>query len=387
MRRAVARLRLRRTAGAARLQRRHQSSAIPSNGAAADARNGRVWRGAEAVAQLQLPQEQEQEPDPKARNPGDSAHRQYDVVVVGAGVVGSALAMELSQYQLSVLLVDANSDVGEGTSKANAAIVHTGFDATPSSLESELVTSASRDWPAMAARLQIPFRECGAVMLARDAEQAAMLPEIHAKAVANGTEDCVRILSAEEVREMEPHAAPSVQGGLLVAREAVADPFTTVVAYAEVAVANGVDLALSTRLVRVNSGSDGEGGGGTLLTLQSSGHSEKDSGDATVHATHLVNASGLGSRAVADLYGGAPFDINPRRGQFLVYDRQASSLLTRILLPLPTKQTKGMLVAPTIFGNVISGARKKKRRVVFPSCAIISFMKRAIICQDRLGTG
>ena len=95
----------------------------------------------------------------------------------------------------------------------------------------------------------------------------------------------------------------------------------------------------------------------------------------------------LGSRAVADLYGGAPFDINPRRGQFLVYDRQASSLLTRILLPLPTKQTKGMLVAPTIFGNVISGARKKKRRVVFPSCAIISFMKRAIICQDRLGTG
>ena len=341
------------------------------------------------MAQLQLPQEQEQEPDPNARNPGDSAHRQYDVVVVGAGVVGSALAMELSQYQLSVLLVDANSDVGEGTSKANAAIVHTGFDATPGSLESELVTSASRDWPAMAARLQIPFRECGAVMLARDAEQAAMLPEIHAKAVANGTEDCVRILSAEEVREMEPHAAPSVQGGLLVAREAVADPFTTVVAYAEVAVANGVDLALSTRLVRVNSGSDGEGGGGTLLTLQSSDHSEKDNGDATVHATHLVNASGLGSRAVADLYGGAPFDINPRRGQFLVYDRQASCLLTRILLPLPTKQTKGMLVAPTIFGNVISGdlSRKKKRRVVLPSCAISSFMKRAIICQDRLGTG
>ena len=344
---AAARLRLQRAGSTApAAQRRHSSGAQPAAAA------GDVWRGAEAIAHLQQEQEQEQQQQqqqqPDARS--STTHHRYDVVVIGAGVVGSALAMELSQYRLSVLLLDSNHDVGEGTSKANAAIVHTGFDSTPGSLESELVTSASRDWPAMAARLQIPFRECGAVMLARDEEQAGMLPDIHAKAVANGTEDCVRILSADEVRTMEPHAAPSVQGGLLVTREAVADPFTTVVAYAEVAVFNGVDLALGTRLVQVDSSS----GGGTLLTLQPSAAEEGTDG-VTVHAGHLVNASGLGSRAVADLYDGAVFDINPRRGQFLVYDRQASSLLTRILLPLPTKQTKGMLVAPTIFGNVISG--------------------------------
>ena len=137
--------------------------------AAVARRGGRVWHEGAAVTELA----------------GAGAPADYDVVVAGAGVVGSALAAELSQHKLRVLLLDAKHDVGEGTSKANAAIVHTGFDATPSTLESELVVEASHEWPAMAARLQIPFRECGAILLARDAEQAAALPGLYEKAVEN----------------------------------------------------------------------------------------------------------------------------------------------------------------------------------------------------------
>ncbi len=256
------------------------------------------------------------------------------MVVTGAGVVGAALAMELSQYRLRVLLVESKHDVGEGTSKANAAIVHTGFDATPGSLESQLVVQASLEWPEMAARLQIPFRECGALLVAKGPEQTALLPEIHAKAVSNGTEDCVRVLSAAEVFALEPEVSPDVCGGLLIGREAVADPFTTVVAYAEVALANGVDIALGVTLTAVEMAGADASSTSTRLTLRASG--AESAGSAVVHSMHTVNATGLGSRAVADLYGGDHFDINPRRGQFLVYDRHASSLVSRIILPLPT---------------------------------------------------
>ena len=110
----------------------------------------------------------------------------YDVAIVGAGVVGCALAFELSRYQLRVLLLDKNFDVGEGTSKGNSAIIHTGFDASPGTLESGLVTLASRRWPELAERFKIPFRENGGLLLALDDDQARQLPKLHEKALANG---------------------------------------------------------------------------------------------------------------------------------------------------------------------------------------------------------
>ena len=168
---------------------------------------------------------------------------------------------------------------------------------------------------------------------------------------------------------MEPHVFPDVRGGLLVGREAVADPFTTCVAFAEVAVANGVDIALNTELISVQpAASASHDGASTSPTIHMSElclrvtpavdavcPGNAGSGEVFVRASHVVNVAGLGSRRVADMYGGAHFDINPRRGQFLVYDKHAATLISRILLPIPTKKTKGMLLAPTIFGNVISG--------------------------------
>lgn len=265
----------------------------------------------------------------------------FDVTIVGAGVVGCALAYRLSRFQLRALLIDKNLDVGEGSSKGNSAIIHTGFDATPGSLESKLVTQASRQWPVLAEKLKIPYDACGAVLLAIDGEQETRLPNIHKKALANGVDD-VRLLVPHEVKELEPNAPQNVRGGLVVPRESIVDPFTASIAFAEVALANGVDLLLGASIVAVENPS------AAVKTLVTS--SEK-----RVSTRILVNAAGLGSRALADAYAGQPFDINPRRGQFLIFDKFSRPLVGGILLPVPTPQTKGVLVIPTIFGNLIAG--------------------------------
>lgn len=267
--------------------------------------------------------------------------RPYDVAILGAGVIGCALAYLLSQYRLRTVLIDRAYDVGEGTSKGNSAIIHTGFDATPGSLESQFVTSAARQWPALAEKLKIPFKTISALMLALNEEQSAQLPVIREKALANGVDD-VELVTAAEARRLEPNIAAAVCGGLVVPRESIVDPFTTSIAYAEVAVENGVDLVLGLEISGINRPSY------ETKTLVGTG-------GVHIPARCVINACGLGSRRLVAAYGGELMDLNPRRGQFVVYDRDCSHLVSRILLPIPTKQTKGMLVAPTIFGNLLAG--------------------------------
>lgn len=265
----------------------------------------------------------------------------YDVVIVGAGVVGCALAYELSQYRLRVLLLDRNHDVGEGTSKANSAIVHTGFDAYPGTLESELVTRASRMWPDIAYRLRIPFEQTSALLIARTTEQAEKLPQLHRRALDNGVDDVERV-SGRRARELEPNLGANVRGALLIPREGVIDPFQASIAMAEVACENGVDIAFGTDVQDIRDVDQ------PVKWVQCQD-------DIHYRSRIVVNAAGLGSRQLAERYGGESFAINPRRGQFIIFDRSARSLVHHILLPIPTAKTKGMLVTPTIFGNVLAG--------------------------------
>jgi glycerol-3-phosphate dehydrogenase len=270
-----------------------------------------------------------------------SSERPYDVAVIGAGVVGCAIAYELSQYRLRIIVIDQAFDVGEGTSKANSAIIHTGFDATPGSLESRLVNAASRQWPELAFKLKIPFAPVSALMLAFNFEQLSQLPKLKAKAFDNGVDD-VRLVSADEAKQLEPNISSRVLGGLLIPRESIADPFTTSIAYAEVATTNGVDMLFGATVSRVD---DPHQAIKTVVAGQG----------IRIAARYVVNASGFGSRALVESYHGERMDLNPRRGQFVVYDRDCAHLVGRILLPIPTEKTKGMLVTPTIFGNLLAG--------------------------------
>ncbi|OLZ70249.1 FAD/NAD(P)-binding oxidoreductase [Streptomyces sp. IMTB 2501] len=266
--------------------------------------------------------------------------RTYDVVIVGAGVIGCALARELSRHpRLSVALVEAQDDVGQGTSKANTAILHTGFDAAPGTLEARLVREGYDRLGAYAAESGIPVERVGALLAAWDEEQLAALPRLAEKAERNGCHE-TRLLGPGELYAREPRLGPGALGALHVPGESIICPWTTTLAYATQAVRAGVDLHLNTRLTRASREHDGH----RLLTSR-----------GPLHARRLVNAAGLHADTVDRLLGHEDFTVTPRRGQLLVYDKLARPLVRHILLPVPTALGKGVLVAPTVYGNVLLG--------------------------------
>ncbi|MFD0355701.1 FAD-dependent oxidoreductase [Streptomyces sp. NPDC127110] len=262
----------------------------------------------------------------------------YDVTVIGAGVVGSAIARELARLPLRIALLDASDDVGDGTSKANTAILHTGFDAVTGTLESRLVRDGSRRLAAYAAENGIPVEPLGALLVAWDGEQHAALPPLAAKAERNGYHDA-RIIPAEEVRAREPHLGPGALGALEVPGESVICPWTTTLAYATQAVRAGVDLHLNCPVQQITSGDP------HLLTT----------GRGPLRTRHLVNAAGLHADEVDRLLGHADFTVTPRRGQLIVFDGLARDLVRHILLPVPGALGKGVLVTPTVHGKVMLG--------------------------------
>lgn len=263
----------------------------------------------------------------------------YDVAIIGAGVVGAAIARELAQYRLRCVVLEAADDVGTGTSKANTAILHTGFDATPGSLESRLVRRGHALLNAYAPAAGIPLEAIGATMIAWDGDQLAALPDIAAKAAANGY-TATEMLSAGELYRLEPHLGPGALGGLRIADESLICPFTTPLAFATQAVINGAALHLGAAVQAVRLTGDA---------------TELDTGGTTVQARYVVNAAGLYADAVDRLFGHAAFTVTPRRGELIVFDKLARPLVNQILLPVPTKVSKGVLVSPTVFGNIVLG--------------------------------
>jgi len=266
----------------------------------------------------------------------------WDVVVVGAGVVGAAIARELSLYPLRVALVDAADDVGDGTSKANTAILHTGFDATPGTLEAALVRRGYDLLGAYAAVAGIPVERVGALLVAWDDQQLSALPALAAKAAANGYHDA-RIIGAGELYAREPHLGLGAVGALDVPGESIICPWTTPLAFATEALAGGVQILLGTLVQAVTAA---EGGSSVHVLVTSAGE---------LTTRWVVNAAGLGADLLDRLFGHDGFTITARRGELVVFDKLARSLLHHILLPVPTSRGKGVLVAPTVFGNVLLG--------------------------------
>ncbi|RDG37477.1 NAD(P)/FAD-dependent oxidoreductase [Streptomyces corynorhini] len=275
----------------------------------------------------------------------------YDVAVIGAGVVGSAIARDLSGHDLSVVLLDARDDVGDGTSKANTAILHTGFDAKPGTLESRLVRRGYELLSAYADETGIPVERTGALLVAWTQEELDALPGLRDKAVANGYEHCEPV-TADEVYRQVPALGPGALGGLTVPDESIICTWTTTLALATDATARGTTLLLGHRVAgarRVAGGSGEEGAGpGEDVTVLATPRGR-------VTARWVVNAAGLGADVLDGLFGHERFTVTPRRGELLVYDKLARPLADRIVLPVPSSRGKGVLISPTIYGNVMLG--------------------------------
>jgi L-2-hydroxyglutarate oxidase LhgO len=263
----------------------------------------------------------------------------YDVAIIGAGAVGSAIARELSRYDLNVVFVEANSDVGMGTSKASTAIWHTGYDATPGTLESKLL---KRSYPLMREFMKevgSPFELVGGLLIAWNEEQLNTLPKLLEKAHKNGDMN-VHIISKEEVYQREPHLGEGALGGMFVPGEGILCTFTIPLACATQAVVNGVTLKLNFRVESISTKDD-------VHIISST--------DEMVEARWVINAAGLYSDDVNNLFGHGNFKVTPRRGELIVYDKLSRRLVNHVLLPVPTTTTKGVLVSPTIYGNVLLG--------------------------------
>ena len=262
-----------------------------------------------------------------------------DVAIVGAGVVGTAIARALACQDVSCVLIDAANDVGTGTSKANTAILHTGFDAVPGSLESRLLRRGSALLADYARRAGIPVERTGALLVAWTPEQQAELPAVEDKARRNGVTDVYPIGPAELCRR-EPHLGPGALGALVIPGESIICPWTTPLAYATQALAAGARLRLRSRVTGIRAGATEH----QVITAT-----------GVVRCRWVVNAAGLHSDTIDEMMGGGRFTICPRRGELIVFDKLARPLLSSILLPVPTARTKGVLVAPTVYGNVLLG--------------------------------
>jgi glycerol-3-phosphate dehydrogenase len=270
---------------------------------------------------------------------GQAPEGPFDVAVVGAGAVGCAVARELSLRGASCVLIEAGPDVGAGTSKANTAILHTGFDAKPGTIESGLVARGYELLSDYAAQVGIPSAKLGALMIAWSGEQREALAGIEATARENGYDDA-RPVDLEELYAREPNIGPGAQGALEIPGEGLVCPFTATLAYATEALEAGSELVLNAAVTGVRP----SGGGHEIETAR-----------GPVRADHLVNAAGLRSDEVDAMLGHSGFRVTPRRGELIIFDKLARGLLNHVLLPVPTEKTKGVLVSPTVYGNVLLG--------------------------------
>jgi glycerol-3-phosphate dehydrogenase len=272
-----------------------------------------------------------------ARSSSDGA---YDVAVIGAGDVGAAIARELARFELRIALIEAGLDVGAGTSKANTAILHTGYDAKPGTLEARLVARGHDLLMTYAEEVGIPIERTGALLVAWSEEELERFGAIRENAERCGYER-VSEISGEALHRREPHLGPGALGALEVPDEHIVCPFTPPLAYATQAVLAGVELRRSEAVTAMR---HLDGGGWRVETTR-----------GELGAEWVINAAGLRSDEVHAMAGHEGFTVTPRRGELIVYDKLARPLIGHTILPVPTATTKGVLVAPTVFGNVMLG--------------------------------
>jgi len=271
---------------------------------------------------------------------GDVNIGRFDVAIIGAGVVGCAMARRFTLDGARVIVLEKALDVLAGASKGNSAILHTGFDAPPGSVEQACIQQGYAEYHEISADLGLPVLKCGALVLAWDNDQLEKLPGLIEKAKKNGIDDAV-MLGKDEIRRREPNLSDDVVGGFEVPGECLIDPWTSAHAYLLQALANGA---------RLSRGSEVLGGefDGTEWVVKT--------GKGDVHAARVINCAGLFGDLVDErLTGHKKFTITPRKGQFVVFDKTAAALASAIILPVPTKTTKGIVVCRTVFGNLLVG--------------------------------
>lgn len=263
----------------------------------------------------------------------------YDIVVIGAGVVGGMIARELTRYQLSVCIVEKQGDVAMGASKANSGIVHAGFDAKEGSLKALLNVRGSEMMEAVAKELGVHYKNNGSLVVGFTDEDMQAVHDLYERGVKNGVKN-LRVLTKEEVKALEPNISDNVIGALHAPTGGIVCPYMLTVASVGNAMDNGAVLKTNFDVTSIE---------------YADGTYKVSSPTETVEAKYVINAAGVYSDKIADMAGCGGFTVTPRKGEYLLLDRECGDMVSHTIFKVPTKMGKGILVSPTADGNLLLG--------------------------------
>lgn len=264
----------------------------------------------------------------------------YDVIVIGGGVIGGAVLRELSKYRLRVCLAEKEADVAMGASKANSGIVHAGFDAPEGSNKAKFNVLGNKMMQEYAAELGVKFAQIGSLVLAFSPEEMRMLAALEERGVHNGVEK-LRIVDRNELRALEPHVSCNAIGALYAPTGGIVCPYELTIAAIGNAMDNGADLYTDFEVTAI-------GKKGDVFTVTASS-------GKTLRGKLLINCAGLGAGDIARLAGDKSIRIGARRGEYILLDRESGDFVRHTVFTAPTKMGKGILVSPTVDGNILLG--------------------------------
>ena len=269
----------------------------------------------------------------------------YDVAIIGAGVVGCAIARELSKYRVKACVIEREEDVCCGTSKANSAIIHAGFDATPGKLKAKLNVQGNAMMDQLSKDLDIPFQRNGSLVVCTKDQNREDLEKLLEKGKVNGVPD-LRILEREELLALEPNLSDDITCALLAPTGGIVCPFHMTIAFAENAYTNGVEFFLNTEVRQIHKTSNGY----QLEVLKK----ETDITELMVAKT-IINAAGVYADVFHNMVSNEKLHITARKGEYMLLDKTAGTHVSHTIFQLPSNMGKGVLVTPTVHGNLLVG--------------------------------
>ena len=264
----------------------------------------------------------------------------YDVAIIGGGIVGACIARELSKYKGQFCIIEKADDVACGTSKANSGIIHAGFDAKPGTLMAKLNVEGAAMYADLSKSLHFDYKNNGSLVIGFNEDDMEHIKKLYERGQANGVPG-LRIIDSEELHKLEPSVSEEACGALLAETAGIVSPYMATWAFAENAVMNGVKLFRETEVHGIEKSDDG------LFTIHT--------GKTDIQAKCVVNAAGLYADVVSEMAGARKFKIVPRRGEYYLLDNKCASLASHTLFQTPDKMGKGVLVTPTVDGNILSG--------------------------------
>ena len=265
--------------------------------------------------------------------------KMYDVIIIGSGVAGAASARELSRYKVNACVLEKEDDVCCGTSKANSGIVHAGYDAANGSLMAKLNVRGNQMMEALSKELDFPFKRTGSLVVCRAEEDMPNLQALYERGIKNGVKE-LRIISKEEVKAMEPNISDDVVAALYAPTGGIVCPFNLNIALAENANVNGVEFKFNTEVQNIKKVDD---------------HFEIETNAGLYEAKYVVNAAGVYADKFHNMVSEKKIHITPRRGDYCLLDKTAGGHVGRTIFALPGKYGKGILVTPTVHGNLLLG--------------------------------